>query len=252
MITEDPYWINILPSNYDHTISESITGKWLYFDDTEKLHSLAFKIDSFVESGAIRSAKIARKIPQFDLFPQKPCVLCVFTSDDPSEKERVKNLLKSQFGITVQAWKSDEQTTADWEDGGKLRIESEINRLSIEIENGNVPNLEHAQTRLINLIKQFEAIKGNINEPHVWYEIHPNIAIAVNKEIEARLPLRSDISSSIAERLLNLEKLFTNISAQLASGNLSNQINISGNVSGSTIIIGNENEVENKKNRNYK
>ncbi|MCW7080299.1 MAG: hypothetical protein OCU16_04300 [Candidatus Methanospirare jalkutatii] len=104
-------------------------GSGLFFGDTSFIHSLLPELDDLVEKGEIRAVKISRKIPEYDPFPEKPCVMCVFTSDEQYEKERVKNLLKSKFNIEVTVWKSEEQTLKDWEKGGWLRIQAEINEL---------------------------------------------------------------------------------------------------------------------------
>src|SRR5215210_2892306 len=117
MISQNEYWYNIDSGSEQR---QRVTGKWLFFDDKEKLHALVGDLDRLVEAGAIPAAKVAVKHPDFDPFPEKPCVLCVFTSDDTLEKERVKELLKKELGISVSVWKSDKQTMQDWEEGGWL------------------------------------------------------------------------------------------------------------------------------------
>ena len=129
MILQNKFWYDIIPSFNWYETSASIVGKWLYFGDTSFIHSLLPELDDLVEKGEIRAVKISRKIPEYDPFPEKPCVMCVFTSDEQYEKERVKNLLKSKFNIEVTVWKSEEQTLKDWEKGGWLRIQAEINEL---------------------------------------------------------------------------------------------------------------------------
>ena len=83
MILQNDYWYDILPTTKG---KGRIEGKWLFF--TSKLHALTEDLDRLVEGGQIRAAKIARKLPAHDPFPEKACVLCVFTSDDPEEKQR--------------------------------------------------------------------------------------------------------------------------------------------------------------------
>jgi hypothetical protein len=78
MILQSQYWYDVVPRSGD-TMSP-IAGKWLYIDETEKLHALLAALDTLVEAEEIPSAKRARKLPGVDPFPEKQCVLCVFTS----------------------------------------------------------------------------------------------------------------------------------------------------------------------------
>ena len=94
MILMNNVWIDIIP--LDYMTFNDITGKGLYFEDTQKLHALVEELNQLVESGAIPAVKITRKLPEHDPFPEKPCVLCAFTSNDPKEKERVKKLIRRQ------------------------------------------------------------------------------------------------------------------------------------------------------------
>src|SRR5713101_5198578 len=71
VILQDQYWYDILPSSGSGM--NPIDGKWLYFDDTKKVHALLDDLNALVESADIPAAKIARKIPAIDPFPEKPC-----------------------------------------------------------------------------------------------------------------------------------------------------------------------------------
>ena len=73
MIYQNAVWYDILPD--DLIWDDDIAGKWLYFDDTRKIHALLEDLDRLVEAGAIKAAKVARKLPEFDPFPENPCVL---------------------------------------------------------------------------------------------------------------------------------------------------------------------------------
>jgi hypothetical protein len=48
-------WIDIIP--LDYMTFNDITGKWLYFEDTQKLHALVEELNQLVESGAIPAVK---------------------------------------------------------------------------------------------------------------------------------------------------------------------------------------------------
>jgi hypothetical protein len=99
MIYQSPYWYDIVSGSGAQR--GKIAGKWLYFDKTEKLHQLLDDLNVIVESGRIRAVKVARKLPEVDPFPEKQCVLCVYTSGDKEEKETVKKLLENELGISV-------------------------------------------------------------------------------------------------------------------------------------------------------
>ena len=67
MILEGDYWYDIVPVT---RAAESIDGKWLFFDETPKLHALLPELNRLVEAGKIKAAKIARKLPGRDPFPR--------------------------------------------------------------------------------------------------------------------------------------------------------------------------------------
>ena len=110
----ESYWIYIVateekkfPKNW-----AKCGGKWLIFEEYKKLKSLAHKIDSYVESHQIETAKFSRE----PLFYDTP-VMCVYCLD--SDKEKVWLILK-ELGIQKRIWKYDKQTLRDWEPDGKL------------------------------------------------------------------------------------------------------------------------------------
>jgi hypothetical protein len=175
MIYENPYWIVIYPKN-NPELTRTITGKWLYFDHhKENIFSLIDELDQLVETGVFREVKISRKNPETDPFPEKPCVLCVFTSDDPDEKERVKNILKDNFNFSVDLWKSDKQTSEDWEKTGWLSIQSNINKIRKEISSGKVPDTNEAIQKLLVLSKQLERSLMRIQNLDQLKEVQRNL-----------------------------------------------------------------------------
>ena len=94
MILQDDYWFDILPSHRRTTRAE---GKWLHFGPTATLHSWVDQLDELVEADKLLAAKIARKQPGIDPFPEKPCVLCVYTSDDVASKKEARTILNKAF-----------------------------------------------------------------------------------------------------------------------------------------------------------
>jgi hypothetical protein len=127
MILANSVWYDII-STTNHS-ERKIEGKWLYFGDKELIHSWIDKLHALVEVGDLKAIKVSRKIPEHDPFPQKPCVVCFFTSDDANEKEEIKSLILKEFDINVHIWKSDIQTHQDWANNGWLRIEADLNDL---------------------------------------------------------------------------------------------------------------------------
>lgn len=90
-------------------------GKWLIFSqDSVIFEELAIKIDPYVESGDIDSAKYNRKpgLPGSD-----SVVMCVYCDD--REREKVWEILRT-LGVTKRIWKYDRQTYEDWAPSGRL------------------------------------------------------------------------------------------------------------------------------------
>jgi hypothetical protein len=117
----------ILDSDCSHGAHERqvAAGKWLYFGPTEDLHLWANKLNELVESGSLLAAKIARKSPEWDPVPHKPCVVCVYAYEDESSKDQARSTLRAAFGVEVSVWKSELETEVDWAPDGRLRIELE-------------------------------------------------------------------------------------------------------------------------------
>jgi hypothetical protein len=221
MIFQDQYWYDIIPSSgYE---LEPIDGKWLYFDNTQKLHALLDGLNTLVESGDIPAAKIARKIPEVDPFPNKQCVLCVFTSDINSEKERIKNLLKVKLGISVNVWKSEEQTRSDWQEGGWLKVQSDILRIRRGIEAGSVTDVQLAQQRLLELTRQLEDMMKNIDDPNREAEMDLNKVLEVHKKIEAS-PSDQVGMIEIVSRLKSLESTVNAVLSKFGTGEIGYEV----------------------------
>ena len=187
MILQNRVWYDIIPSFNWGEVSMPITGKWLYFGDRTFIHSLLPILDDLVEKGEIRSVKISRKIPEYDPFPEKKCVMCVFTSERQEEKEGIKLLLKNKFGIEVNIWKSEEQTLKDWEEGGWLRLESNINKLRRKIQSGEIQNKEAAYHRIVSLIEQLGKTLSEIDDPDHKTEFYLDRIHESKREIEMGL-----------------------------------------------------------------
>lgn len=179
MIIQDRYWINVVPQNWPQ--GYAVDGKWLFFGDTNRLHQYALKIDEMVESGELHSAKIARKLPDTDPFPEKPCVICFFTSADANERARVKLALELRLGISVTAWKSEEQTERDWQDGGLLAIQAELIQLRRAIKAGQISDYEKAQQQVDDLAHQLQGLVRSIDDPQRRAEIELSFADAAGQ-----------------------------------------------------------------------
>ena len=136
-------------------------GKWLYFGEKDRLHSWLPRLDVLVERRSLMAAKISRKDPKFDLFPHKPCVLCVFTADDDNERAQAKQLLAREFGIEVKTWKSDAQTMRDWAEDGWLRIELEISKIKRALASGESPNSPEIVRELRALTDRLSNLAAN-------------------------------------------------------------------------------------------
>ena len=71
------------------------------------LHSYVKKLNQYVESGELRAAKVAMKHPDYDPFPEKDCVMCIFTTGSKEHKDNTKAFIKEKFRIEPAAWKSE-------------------------------------------------------------------------------------------------------------------------------------------------
>jgi hypothetical protein len=217
MIFQNEYWYDVVPSS--GLAMTPIAGKWLYFDETEKLHALLDELNTLVESGEIPAAKIARKLPGVDPFPEKQCVLCVFTSGNKAEKERIKNVLEKKLAISVKVWKSEEQTRRDWEEGGWLRVQSEISKLRRVIESGKVDDVHVAQKRMLGLSEQLEAMLKEVDDPGRKAEVDLNRIHEVNRKTGESL-LEQLGMPEVVSRLKSLEDTVTAVMSKFESGDI--------------------------------
>lgn len=217
MIYQSSYWYDIVPSS--DARRGKITGKWLYFDKTEKLHQLLGALNVIVESGRIRAAKVARKLPEIDPFPEKQCVLCIYTSSDKEEKETVKKLLADELSISVSVWKSDEQTRRDWEKGGWLRLQADISKIRRAIEAGRVEDVQSAQNRVLELTRKLEELMKSIDDPDQKAELDFNKVHEVQRQIAADLTTETK-SPEILSRLKGLEDAVAAVLSKLESGEI--------------------------------
>ena len=217
MILQNKFWYDIIPSFNWYETSASIVGKWLYFGDTSFIHSLLPELDDLVEKGEIRAVKISRKIPEYDPFPEKPCVMCVFTSDEQYEKEKVKKLLKSKFNIEVTVWKSEEQTLKDWEEGGWLRIQAEINELRKKLQTGKVKNKKIIYHQIIRLTEQLGKILSEVDDPNRKAEIYLNIVHELvnelKNEVRNKLDKEGQPESELISRIIKIENNLNRITS---------------------------------------
>jgi len=143
VIRRGKYWIDILPSTAPKA---EFAGKWLCFGATEDLHAYVDLLDTLIEDGKLPGAKIARKDPSDDPFPHKPCVLCVFTTGDKTEVERVRGELVS-IGLHPSRWKSEVETRVDWVEGGALRQEAAIVKKRRAMAAQRMPPSDHVDRR---------------------------------------------------------------------------------------------------------
>jgi hypothetical protein len=113
MISDDGAWFKILPADFARGSDRfRVAGKWLCFGSQEELYSFIPWIDSLVEDGTFKAAKVAKKRRRSNSSDRKECVLCLYTSDDPAEKNAVYKKLQ-EIGLCPQSWKSDMETLLD-------------------------------------------------------------------------------------------------------------------------------------------
>jgi len=186
MILSNHFWYDILPSDYNIRPNN---GKWLYFAEKRTIHSWLFQLDYLVDNGLLRAAKVSRKDPQYDPFPHKPCVLCAFTSDDEMEKQQVKDLLLSRFGIEVTVWKSNAQTREDWKENGWLNIEAEIADIKKQLSRADLSVKPSAALRkdLLRMLDRLERSIQTMNDPDRTEEIRVSKTGSFIKDLRSRL-----------------------------------------------------------------
>lgn len=214
MVLQNNYWFDIVPSKLEDSRPD-IAGKWLVFGPTETLHALVQRIDALVESGRLPAAKIARKIPEFDPFPDSPCVLCAFTSDRAREKENVQLLLTEELGLETTLWKSDEQTARDWDTNGWLSIRAEINSIRKALATG-IPasGSEAAKKRITELSQRLRTLLED--EPSRLSEGRLSGLQSSILELEAGLASR-DSQVITEERMRSLEEKIDDFMRSLQS-----------------------------------
>jgi len=137
MIKKDKYWIRI--SKKRSAKRKFLAGQWICFGDKTFLHGLQDELDKYVENEEITLILIALKDEGVDRFPNKPCVLCAFTSNNKLEKNRIRSILEDKFSLNVERWKSNWESIKDWDENGLLKIESELVQLKY---NSNLSNQE--------------------------------------------------------------------------------------------------------------
>lgn len=202
MILQDQYWFNVQTSAPTRN-AHAITGKWLIFGATEELHALLPRLDQLVESRDLPAAKVARKLPGLDPFPDAPCVMCAFTSDDPGEKERVKQLLNHEFAFDVSVWKSDDQTRKDWDEGGWLRIRSEITAIRrVLASSQHGPEFDATRERLKTLSNELQKTLSERSEQLTEAQLSGlrDAAVALQK------PIVQGRDDDLAARVLLFER----------------------------------------------
>jgi hypothetical protein len=201
MILQNAYWYDIVPSHDDG--SDAIEGKWLHFGPTEVLHSWVGHLDRLVESRQIYAAKVARKLPGIDPFPDKPCVLCAFTPASYDAKERVRQVLMKELGVSVSLWKSDQQTMEDWQPGGWLKLEAEVNRVRRRIQNEGLGpgGRDHLRQLVDSLFRALDEVK----DPSRKAELEASRALALAHALADELKMPGASQESIVARLDDIQ-----------------------------------------------
>jgi hypothetical protein len=131
MITQNPAFFIINPAS--GMLSAQVRGKWLFFGEGEKVAGRIPTIDALVEGGELHGALVSRKTPGEDLFPHKDHILCIYTTGEKDNIERVRTVMVEKLGLVPVLWKSDAQTFNDFKPGGWLKLESFITDLRKEI-----------------------------------------------------------------------------------------------------------------------
>ncbi|HID93294.1 MAG TPA: hypothetical protein EYP60_04270 [bacterium (Candidatus Stahlbacteria)] len=137
MIVEIGHWIWILPKSKISIPNNWPTkgGKWLIFDKRKNLEKLAHKIESYVESRQIHSAKYSLK---------EDSVMCVYCLD--KDRAKVCKIL-SRFKTKEKIWKYNHQTVEDWSIGG---------RLWFKLVSGNVFDKKEAARQIQEILSKFK------------------------------------------------------------------------------------------------
>ena len=125
LLTEDPHWVWILPRGRElfQYASEAEywehCGKYVVTGDKTYIMDLAFRVDPYVESGRIDSAKFTKKDPNTDPLPHVPeFAMCVYSDD--RRKGETAEILVRELGVHEFTWKYNRETLTDWSEGGQL------------------------------------------------------------------------------------------------------------------------------------
>ena len=153
MIWRTNYWYEIWPLDYEERPGRT-AGKWLYFGEKDILHSYVKKLNQYVESGELRAAKVAMKHPDYDPFPEKYCVMCIFTTGSKEHKDNTKAFIKEKFRIEPAAWKSEEQTEKDWSSEGWLKLQADLTTIKKGIEQGYYEDIAKGIREIRQLINR--------------------------------------------------------------------------------------------------
>ena len=115
MIKRGQIWTYIYGQNFDRNVA----GKWLYEGETRAFRDIQDKLKLLADEGKFPMAKFANKDPGVDPCPyRKPSVLCVYTIKEQDQK--VREIIKAEFGLWTETYKTEAQTARDWKPGGLL------------------------------------------------------------------------------------------------------------------------------------
>ena len=206
MIIEGQVWYEVVPKDRP---TNAEVGKWLYFGEKAVLHSWLQRLNELVEHGILRAAKISRKDPRWDPFPHKPCVLCVYTTDNEEEKAHARHLLATEFGVEVRTWKSDAQTSRDWAEDGWLQIESQISKIKRALAAGDMPDAPEIRRELRALTDRLSYLVTHPESDTLGAELR------LSKTEAFLADLKRDLASgdlTLAAILDHLDKIQTQIS----------------------------------------
>ena len=120
------YGLWIVANNPKYQSDSSSCGKWVVEGSLEKIRMIFPALERLVGEGKIPTVKYSHKEDlENDPFPYSPPVMCVY-ADDRTKEKTLEELTK--LGIKPTGWKYDQETIADWEEGGKLYEESKRQR----------------------------------------------------------------------------------------------------------------------------
>jgi hypothetical protein len=97
--TEDRFWIRLWPDTPRQTNQiewREHGGKWIIFNDKDQTVALAERLEPFIETGTIESAKY---------WNRDPSAICVYSLD--REKEKVRTILEDLGAGRSRVWEYD-------------------------------------------------------------------------------------------------------------------------------------------------